>query len=161
MADSAASCRVYQARLATPFAVLGVLTEGDYLVGIDFLGADVPALAPKDACAREVSRQLSAYLVDPNFRFELPLSVDGTLHQKAVWKIMQRIPRGATRSYGELAQQLKSSARAVGQACGANRVPIVIPCHRVVGKATLGGFMNAMNGNPLAIKRWLLAHERL
>ena len=73
---------------------------------------------------------------------------------------MLAIPRGETRSYGELAKQLRSAAQAVGQACGANPLPIVIPCHRVVGKAGMGGFMKHGDGAPLDIKRWLLTHER-
>lgn len=73
---------------------------------------------------------------------------------------MLAIPRGQTRSYGELAAQLKSGAQAVGQACGANPIPVIIPCHRVVGKSGLGGFMRHANGAPLDIKRWLLAHEQ-
>ena len=68
--------------------------------------------------------------------------------------------RGETRSYGELATSLKSGAQAVGQACGANPIPIVIPCHRVVGKSGLGGFMRHASGVSLDIKRWLLAHEQ-
>jgi methylated-DNA-[protein]-cysteine S-methyltransferase len=70
------------------------------------------------------------------------------------------IPRGKTRSYGELAAELKSAAQAIGQACGTNPIPIIIPCHRVVGKAGLGGFMKHADGDPLEIKRWLLDHEQ-
>ena len=72
---------------------------------------------------------------------------------------MCAIPRGQTRQYGELAAQIGSSARAVGQACGNNPIPVVIPCHRVVGKSGMGGFMHHSGGYALDIKRWLLAHE--
>ncbi|MFZ2541292.1 MAG: methylated-DNA--[protein]-cysteine S-methyltransferase, partial [Gallionella sp.] len=109
---------------------------------------------------RKVCEQLTAYFVDPDFRFELPVDPGGTAHQHKVWQIMRIIPRGETRSYGALAAQLKSAAQAVGQACGANPIPIVIPCHRVVGKAGLGGFMGHASGTALDIKRWLLAHEQ-
>ena len=73
---------------------------------------------------------------------------------------MLDIPRGETRSYGDLAAELKSGAQAVGQACGANPIPIIIPCHRVVGKAGLGGFMRDASGPSLDIKRWLLKYEQ-
>lgn len=83
-----------------------------------------------------------------------------TPHQKKVWQAMLAIPAGQTRTYGEIAVELHSCAQAVGQACGANPIPIVIPCHRVVSKSGLGGFMKHGSGAPLDIKRWLLAHER-
>ena len=105
--------------------------------------------------------QLQAYLEDPAFEFDVPLRLSGTHHQLAVWEAMRAIPAGETRTYGELAQSIGSSARAVGGACGANPVPIVVPCHRVVGAGgSLGGFMGAREeGFELSIKRWLLAHE--
>jgi methylated-DNA-[protein]-cysteine S-methyltransferase len=73
---------------------------------------------------------------------------------------MQKIPRGETRTYGEVATTLGSAARAVGQACGENRLPIVIPCHRVVAAGGIGGFGHARGGYLLEAKRWLLGHER-
>jgi methylated-DNA-[protein]-cysteine S-methyltransferase len=150
----------YQARLATPFAVLGVRTDSELLLGIDFLDLDAAPLPAADLFTVEVCRQLSAYLSDPGFRFELPLAVGGTLFQKRVWGEISRIPRSETRSYSEVAEGIGSGARAVGAACGANRVPLVIPCHRVVGHRGIGGFMNANAGSALAVKRWLLDHER-
>jgi methylated-DNA-[protein]-cysteine S-methyltransferase len=74
---------------------------------------------------------------------------------------MQRIAAGKTRTYGELAAELRSSARAVGGACGANPIPVVVPCHRVIAAGgAIGGFMGARSeGFELGIKRWLLEHE--
>jgi methylated-DNA-[protein]-cysteine S-methyltransferase len=74
---------------------------------------------------------------------------------------MQRIDAGKTRTYGELADELRSSARAVGGACGANPIPVVVPCHRVIASGgRIGGFMGAKDeGFELGIKRWLLEHE--
>ena len=92
--------------------------------------------------AQKVCEQLAAYFADPDFHFDLPLQPGGTAHQNKVWQAMCAIPRGKTRSYGDVATQLGSSPRAVGQACGANPIPIIIPCHRVVGKAGMGGFMH-------------------
>ena len=152
----------FQARVRTPFATLGVTTTETHLTGIRFLSPSVPALAPRrGSIAHLACVQLQAYLDDPRFDFDLPLALSGTRHRLAVWEAMQRIPAGRTRTYGELAQELASSARAVGGACGANPIPVVVPCHRVIaaGRA-IGGFMGAKTeGFELGIKRWLLGHE--
>ena len=150
----------YQAILAVPFGVLGIRCDADALTGIEFLAPDTVQRAPSSALATMVCEQLLAYCDNPDFHFNLPLRLNGTAHQTKVWQAMCAIPRGETRSYGELASALQSSAQAVGQACGANPIPIVIPCHRVVGKAGLGGFMHHSAGYALDIKRWLLAHEQ-
>ncbi|MDD5179890.1 MAG: methylated-DNA--[protein]-cysteine S-methyltransferase [Gallionellaceae bacterium] len=149
----------YQAKLKTPFGVLGIQCTDDTLTGIEFLAPDTPPLSPRNAFAQTVCGQLTAYFADPDFHFDLPLRPNGTAHQTKVWRAMCAIPRGQTRQYGELAAQIGSSARAVGQACGNNPIPVVIPCHRVVGKSGMGGFMHHSGGYALDIKRWLLAHE--
>ncbi len=150
----------YQAKLAAPFAVLGIRIEEDWLTGIDYLPPHTPALAPTGPFATEVCRQLLAYLQDPRFVFDLSMHIKGTQHQRRVWEQIQTIPPGSTCSYGEIARILHSAPRAVGQACGANRLPLVIPCHRVIAwNGKPGGFMRATEGMPLMIKRWLLAHE--
>jgi methylated-DNA-[protein]-cysteine S-methyltransferase len=150
----------YQAILAAPFGRLGIRCTDDEVLGIEFLPAHIRTLPPRNSLAKEAGRQLEAYFSDADFRFDLPLRLDGTEHQRKVWQTMRAIPSGQTRSYGELAAQLGSSARAVGQACGNNPLPIVIPCHRVVSKSGLGGFMHRADNGALDIKRWLLAHER-
>ena len=150
----------YQAKLIVPFGVLGIRCTDDALTGLEFLPARTLAQSPCNTFAQNVCEQLTAYLADPDIRFNLPVELGGTVHQNKVWQIMLGIPRGETRRYGEVAAQLKSAARAVGQACGANPIPIVIPCHRVVGKAGMGGFMGHASGVSLDIKRWLLAHEQ-
>ena len=149
----------YQAILSAPFGALGIRCTADALTGIDFLPADTPAQAPASRLAQRTCAQLQAWLQDASLRFDLPLAPGGTAHQNRVWQAMLAIPRGEVRSYGELAKQLGSAPRAVGQACGRNPIPIVIPCHRVVGKNGLGGFMQHGEGATLDIKRWLLAHE--
>ncbi|HEX9181099.1 MAG TPA: methylated-DNA--[protein]-cysteine S-methyltransferase, partial [Burkholderiales bacterium] len=91
----------------------------------------------------------------------LPLRAAGTDHQRRVWSALAAIPVGQTLSYGELAGTIGSSARAVGQACGANPLPLLVPCHRVVARdGGLGGFMGRRDGFALSVKRWLLEHER-
>lgn len=149
----------FQARLATPFAVLGVRTCGAVLTDIEYLPPGAPELAPLDRVAERTCRQLERWLDDPGFAFDLPCAASGTPFQIAVWRAIAAVPVGATCTYGELAKRLRTAPRAVGNACGANRLPIVIPCHRVVGAGGLGGFMQAAAGFPLDVKRWLLAHE--
>lgn len=154
------SAHHYHAKLTTPFGVLGILCMEDALTGIDFLAPGTLPQAPSSPFAQAVCKQLAAYFDNPDFHFNLPLKLKGTTHQSKVWQAMCAIPRGQTRQYGELARELASSARAVGQACGANAIPIIIPCHRVVSKAGLGGFAHHRDGYELDIKRWLLKHEQ-
>lgn len=144
-----------------PFAVLGIVTDQEQLVEIDFLPAETSVLEPQNDLAREVCAQLQAYLADPEFIFELPLQPRGTPYQQKVWQALLKIPAGQSETYGALAKQIGSAPRAIGQACGANPIPVIIPCHRVLGKGGLGGFMNHGDGGPLLIKRWLLEHEHV
>ena len=110
--------------------------------------------------AKEAVRQLRAYLKDPRFQFSLPLQPQGTHFQRRVWAGIAAIPAGATRTYGEVAAAIGSGPRAVGNACGANPYPLVVPCHRVVAAHQgLGGFARQRGGFLLDVKRWLLAHE--
>lgn len=139
--------------------MLGIRCTADALTGIDFLPASEQLQAPASAFAATVCEQLQCYFDNPHALFALPLELHGTAHRQKVWRAMLDIPCGQTRSYGELAAELHSAAQAVGQACGANPIPIVVPCHRVVGKAGLGGFMRHAEGEALDIKRWLLMHE--
>lgn len=130
------------------------------LTNIDFVSARVPRILPRTPLARRVCAELRAYFRNPRAAFTVPVAGGGSVFQNAVWKSMRRIPSGTVRSYGELARQLKTAPRAVGGACRANPVPIVVPCHRVVSATGLGGFMGATGGRAMQIKRWLLAHER-
>lgn len=149
----------YQAKLPTPFALLGIRTEDDALAEIAFLPKSVGALGPQDRLAARACAQIERYLEDCEFRFDLPLASRGTPFQRRVWSKIAAIGPGLTRSYGEIARELGSSPRAVGQACGANPVPLVVPCHRVLAAGGLGGFAHHEGGFHLVVKRWLLAHE--
>jgi len=150
----------YDARLATPFAVLGIRTAGVRLSEIVYLPRGVATLAPQNRVAETTCRQIERYLDDPQFIFDLPIDFCGTAYQQRVWRGICEIPSGKTRTYGELARHIGSAPRAVGGACGANRIPLVIPCHRVVGSGGIGGFMKSRGGAPIAIKQWLLVHEQ-
>lgn len=153
----------FDACVRAPFATLGIAVSGDCVSGIRFLAPSTPAKAPpRGSLAYLACLQLQAYLEDPAYRFDLPLRLSGTRHRLDVWDAMCRIPAGKVRTYGDVARELGSSARAVGGACGANPIPVVVPCHRIVAAGnSLGGFMGAREpGFELGIKRWLLEHER-
>ena len=149
----------YDALFRAPFAVLGIRTNGESLTALEYLPLDVSASAPKNRLAREVVRQIECYLVNPGHRFDLPMQVRGSEFRKQVWKVMCTIPAGHTLTYGEVARRLDSAPRAVGGACGDNRIPLIIPCHRVVARNGIGGFMHATGDRETGIKRWLLEHE--
>jgi methylated-DNA-[protein]-cysteine S-methyltransferase len=150
----------YEAVIPAPFGRVGVRTEHGRLVDIGFLPPRTTLRPPRDAFARRVCRELTHYFADPCHPLELPLAPSGSEHARRVWRALQRIPPGDVRSYGELARRLKSSPRAIGGACRANPIPIVIPCHRIVAASGVGGFMGKRAGSALAIKRWLLDHEQ-
>lgn len=101
--------------------------------------------------------QLRRYFDGTLERFDLPLQVDGSDLQRAVCDAMYAIPLGETRTYGDLAGELGVPAQAIGGACGGNPIPVIIPCHRVLGASTLGGF-SGMGG--VETKVWLLKHEK-
>lgn len=150
----------YQAKIRWPFGVLGIRCNASALTGIEFLPASAGVQSAVDPLTQEVCKQLQCYFENPRYQFSLPIHLPGSPHQQKVWRALQAIACGNTRTYGDLALECNSCAQAVGQACGANPIPIVIPCHRVVSKAGLGGFMHHASGGVLDIKRWLLAHEQ-
>ena len=151
----------YAAVVPAPVGLLGIRLIGGRLVGIDFAPPCACVDAAPGGAAREVLDQLFHYFEDPAWRFDLPVAMGGTPFQRRVWQALRRISSGSTRSYGELARDLGSSARAVGGACRRNPIPIVVPCHRVIASGGgAGGFMGRRDGDALAIKTWLLEHER-
>ena len=146
-----------------PRMKVAVRTRDERVVEISYLPLTAKSIAPRTALAIRAAQQLERYRENPDASFDLPLLVEGTPLQRAVWDAMCAIPRGKTRTYGELARELEAAhfatPRAIGQACGDNRLPIVIPCHRVVAADGIGGFGHASGGYLLEAKRWLLMHE--
>lgn len=138
--------------LETPLGVVtiteqeGAITSIDWRQGSQYI-SDVLIAA---------ERQLLEYFAHAREQFDLPLAPSGDAFQQSVNALMQRIPYGATREYGDLARDLGSMPQPVGNACGRNSIPIIIPCHRVVGAAGLGGF-SAPGG--VETKVALLKHE--
>lgn len=145
--------------LKLPVCVLGVRWAESAIEEILFLPPGTP-LSPTDhPLAVPFRREIAAYLARPGYTLALPLAPRGTAFQNRVWAEISATAAGHTRTYGEIARQLNSAPRAVGQACGANPFPIVVPCHRIVGQASLGGFARQTTDWLLQTKQWLLAHE--
>ena len=150
----------YDAILDAPPCRLGAIFTGEVLTRLDFLPVDTPVSGKADRRIRHLADELDAYWRNPVHAFDLLVAPAGTPFQLRVWRALMAIPAGQPTTYGALAKQLGTAARAVGQACGANPLPILIPCHRVLAANGLGGFMHASSGAPLDVKTWLLAHER-
>lgn len=145
--------------LDSPLGKLAVSIKDDRLCGIH-IGEDAKQTHNEDnLLLNKLQTELNAYFADTTCGFSIPLDLQGTEFQRRVWRALTRIPVGKTTTYGELAAQLNSSARAVGNACRANPVPIIIPCHRVIAKQGIGGYDGQTSGRRLDIKRWLLRHE--
>ena len=149
----------FDAIVRAPFGAVGVSVQG-MQVAIELLTEAHEPKPAKHKLAKQVEDQIQAYFADSHHYFNLPLIFKGTPFQRRVWQVISAIPRGSIMTYAEIAQEIGSGARAVANACGANHLPLVVPCHRVVAKRGLGGFMR---GNPkgLEVKKWLLQHEGL
>ncbi|MBV9655424.1 MAG: methylated-DNA--[protein]-cysteine S-methyltransferase [Acetobacteraceae bacterium] len=142
-----------QLSLHTSIGDLTVSEEDLAIVALDWgWGRDQ---APTPLLRRAVE-QLHAYFDGTLTRFDLPLTPQGTAYRRHVWRALCDIPHGVTVSYGRLASIVGGSARSVGQAVGANPVPVIIPCHRVLGGGSVGGYSG---GDGLDTKRRLLALE--
>lgn len=152
---------IFSAIVPAPFGYMGVRTEDGCLSELVYLPDRFKEKAPADHCAERAAEQILAYFDDPDFRFDLPLKQVGTAYQHRVWQAISAIPRGHVKTYGEVAKLLASAPRAVGQACGANWFPLVIPCHRVTASGGLGGFAHHddESGFHLGVKRYLLRLE--
>lgn len=150
---------VYAAVIEFPRMRVGISISDGKLTGIRYLPPDTGIVAPVSELAERAVKQIERYRDDPDASFDLPLCEAGTDFQREVWRQISAIPRGRVRTYGELARRVGGEARAVGQACGDNPFPIVVPCHRVVAADGLGGFSHHVDGYLLEAKKWLLKHE--
>jgi methylated-DNA-[protein]-cysteine S-methyltransferase len=148
--------RPYQVLIRTPIGDLGVHLQDDRLERIDFLG-----MHGRDeyGAKSSIAQLLKEYFHHPKTRLEWPLLDPPTSFQQRFRQALLLISAGKVVTYGELAKQLQTSPRALAQACRANPVPLIVPCHRVVAHNGLGGFSGSREGWPLTVKRWLLTHE--
>ena len=146
----------------TPIDRLVVASDGSAIIGVWMANAEPDDVSwadrrGEDSLLDEARRQLVAYFAGRLRAFDLPLAPNGTEFQRRVWTELTKIPFGATISYARLARRVSNAAavRAVGAANGRNPIPIIVPCHRVIGSdGSLTGF-----GGGLARKQWLLNHE--
>jgi methylated-DNA-[protein]-cysteine S-methyltransferase len=158
----AAPANVVYDVVPTPIDRLVVASDGSAIVGVWMANAEPKDRHWADRCGTdslldEARRQLVAYFTGQLRAFELPLAPNGTVFQRRVWAELTKIPFGATISYAQLARRVSNDAavRAVGAANGRNPIPIIVPCHRVIGSdGSLTGF-----GGGLHRKQWLLGHE--
>ncbi|MEO7494159.1 MAG: methylated-DNA--[protein]-cysteine S-methyltransferase [Massilia sp.] len=152
---------LFSAIVGAPFGAIGIRTELARVRELVYLPPHFAEKDATDAVAALAAEQVARYLADADFVFTLPLAELGSAYQHKVWSAISAIPRGTVRTYGQVAKHIGSAPRAVGQACGANWFPLVIPCHRVTAAGGLGGFSNHddENGFHLSVKRWLLKHE--
>lgn len=154
----------WAAVMRAPFGHLGISTEmidGSLMVSqLCYLPKTSKLLPSANDLAQEVMRQCELYFNDPTFKFDLPLAPAGTYFQNNVWNEIDKIRPGCTLTYGDIAKKIRSAPRAVGQACGSNPYPLIVPCHRVVSASGLGGFAHQDGeGFHRNVKTWLLTHE--
>ena len=120
-----------------PIGDLTISAEDNIIVSLDWGWAQKQNT---NTLLQDTKSQLNDYFDGHRETFDLPLKPPGTRFQQCVWSLMEQIPYGKTITYGEMAEVLGSSARAVGTACGANPIPVIIPCHRVVAANDMGGY---------------------
>jgi len=157
MANKNKNLLQFDAVVAAPFGAVGVSVQG-MQVAIELLTDQYEPKPAEHKLVKQVAQQIDAYFTDSYHYFNVPLIFKGTSFQRSVWQVISGIPRGQVVTYDDIAKEVGSGPRAVANACGANNLPLVVPCHRVVAKNGLGGFMQ---GNPkgVEIKKWLLKHE--
>jgi methylated-DNA-[protein]-cysteine S-methyltransferase len=143
----------------SPLGYLTLELDDSFLLGIGWNRLPGSSRRIRGGLAQQAAQELQDYFSDPTTGFSLPLKLEGSDFQQQVWTCLRKIPVGNTLTYGEIAKVLGTSPRAVGNACRANPCPIVVPCHRVVGRQGLGGFAGASSGRLLKVKAWLLTHE--
>jgi methylated-DNA-[protein]-cysteine S-methyltransferase len=149
----------FEALIIAPFGAVAIsLQENQLAINLLTKSPSQENIYSAQPLVKQAYTQIMQYLQQPSVSFNLPVAVQGTPFQQRVWQAIASIPIGQTATYGELAKQIGSGPRAVANACGANMLPLVIPCHRVLAQNGLGGFMRGSQDG-LAIKRWLLAHE--
>ena len=123
--------------ISSPIGPLTLVSNGSAITGVTWGECESDDSTPE---LDEAAQQITEYFEGKRTTFDLPLSVEATDFQQAACDAMLAIPFGETRTYGEIAEQLNAPAQAVGAACGGNPIPVIIPCHRVLGASSLGGY---------------------
>lgn len=147
---------MHTATIRSPIGILKITTDEKHLQAIEFV-TKMQTSGKASALLQKTIKELQEYFQGKRTHFTIPMKVDGTAFQTSVWKAMQSIKHGSTKTYSEIAKKIgKSKAvRAVGTACGRNPLAIIVPCHRVKAVSGLGGYSGG-----LSKKKWLLDHEK-
>lgn len=154
MPDPAKS--TYGLLMESPIGLLRLESDGECITALAF-DAEGSSSEDMPAILHEGQKQLEEYFAGKRRAFDLPLAANGTAFQQRVWEAVRAIPWGSTSSYQRIAEQIGGNAvaRAVGTANGANPIPIIVPCHRVIGAdGSLTGYVGGLRR-----KQWLLRHE--
>jgi len=154
-------------KITSPIGDISITSEGDYVISLECLATNfrkkISSISMQGNCSPSVQKniieQLQAYFEVPSAKINIPFKLSGTSFQKKVWHALKKTELGTSLTYLQLAQKLDTSARAIGQACRKNPIPLIIPCHRVVSSQGLGGFMGGHSAKYLQIKKQLLHHE--
>ena len=150
---------VFDAVYRSQFGYLALRMDGETVVRLALNPVPPMVRQPDKPTARGALRAVCTYLGSGDTAALPPIALSGTDFQLRVWHLLRKIPRGRTRTYGDIANELSSSARAVGGACRANPVVIIVPCHRVVSAHGVGGFAGHATGSWPDLKKRLLASE--
>ena len=144
-------------RVDSPVGRLEVEATDEAIIAVHWIDDAAASEAAGRGVLAEAARQLDAYFARRLKAFDLPLAPAGSPFGRDVWRLMCDIPYGGTMTYGDMAGATGGAARAVGVACGSNPIPVIIPCHRVLGA---GNRMVGYSGRGrVETKRWLLVHE--
>jgi methylated-DNA-[protein]-cysteine S-methyltransferase len=146
--------------IASPLGKLGLAFCEEKLSYLCLMADDSELLPITTSYGKQIIESLALYFKNPHHAIKPNYHLNGSSFQLRIWQALQNIPCGQTLTYGELAKQLKTSPRAVGQACKTNPIPILIPCHRVVAANGAGGYAGKRVGRMLDMKLWLLEHEK-
>ncbi|WP_419903180.1 methylated-DNA--[protein]-cysteine S-methyltransferase [Kiloniella sp.] len=152
---------MYQLTFLSPQGLLNISEDNEKLVSLNWVDSSTPLNKDETPLLLRVKEQILEYFEGKRTSFDdLPLHPKGTQFQQNVWKALYDIPYGKVKTYGDIAREVTSVARAVGGACGANPIPIIIPCHRVIaGNQNLGGFSGGQKGQGSTSKKELLLIE--
>jgi len=145
--------------LPSPIGHLGLNISSKGIKRLFYIKIKQDSRIPTTGFAAIVHLQIMEYFELKRTEFDLPIDIQGTVYQNRVWKEVAKISYGQSLTYGDIAKALNSGARAVGNACRHNPIPIIIPCHRVVKKDAIGGYCGSIAGREIQQKDWLLRHE--
>lgn len=149
----------YQAIYQSPIGKLGLRSDGEALVSLALDHGQLKVDGEADEIIEQAILALDEYFANTETSDLPPIKMHGTPFQKKVWAHLKTIPAGKPQTYGEVAKKLGTHPRAVGGACRANPVVLLVPCHRVVAASGDGGFAGSADGEWPRIKHWLLQHE--